>query len=721
MATKDQFGRIARENPENEDDFSLSRHIYDFVPNLDFLEKYTIDLKDIAFKICRKLMVICSTRSRPIVSDINESARNIFSDFAAHEEIVLDMFMASVTNMPIQVESFAALTGFFVFEFSSTNKKKLISHRIPEALSKAIRNDHYSVLKLLLRFCGAFVAYNMITKSSFHSLVMKLFSVFDRISDYRQEGIARAIVSFCKVAPSCFSDEELNVYLEKIDNYIHNRRDSFIRRFSPDNSSKSIVDYLHRSSRLNGLCETYVAMFSRSVPEDLPEVAFEFNEIDLAPHPSCFVSHGLLNTSFYPVIADLALDIFAFFGQDSELVAHQLLSLPMIIKQENSNATLPSLMTDNVSHKNSAVLIPIIFVAYFSDLFRIPTPYHKPIFHVAVLVQLFKYRDDLVLPAYCEFIKEIVQRASAFDVGCLQRFGKIVAHFASSTNVKIWDQFVEIASCSKEDPAFLTLESIIYEYAMFIPYSRAQKNLPEKLQPLLPKEPTFQDLNSSQKEFRECIDKRPDVLENLFIEMQSKSGAFDSIRDFFVAICYSAKDGDFGSLSRELVKLNDVIKKVINEEWKKEVIFESASIVFLNHPSVLRQFFVYVISAEICTVESFIRWFLRWDDLLTKPSIWHIFSDTINGLMALYKSHKQYSIMHAFLVNIFIIANERIKKSNLNPIAKNYLLGNIKEAARRNYIFVRFIREKIVGFTLSDTIDTDFKLMIEDVDSICSH
>lgn len=736
----DQFGRRLRpkEMMENQPPTEPQNEIPPKRPKIDAITEFTYPNKkvfsstenekrilspesdQIPRKIAQLLVIFASPSSRTQPKEIREKAKQIFTDYSKYTEILIDLFFEVLVRMSPQVESLAALFGYYFEEFYETFEQKLIEKLIPEILQKAFQQDLFRVVKLILRFLSAFVTYHLVTKESFLNLLNTLADKLESASPYRGEHLSRAILVACKSASKIFDQEEFEPVYEKVRSFINTRPKNFAEQFSPmKNTTKTFVDILEKSAPLPHFTDIYHSLFDkkdRSEAHSIPQIEFTFGEVDRAPFPFVVLqSIDEVVAEFDPVIVDIADDILVFFADDPDLASHQMLGLPMLLNYPTLKID-PNQQTDD---PNSYFLITLFNAVIINDLLRIPEPNHPPCFHVSLFQNLIRLRSDGIIErSLSPIILNIVQDISLLDPGCYYRLVRFFTHYISLYRFSwCWDQWEGFTSLPENDLRLAYLKDVLSHTYYFgnAYWATNTKYIPEELRHLIPKPEISFNPDENSKTMCESLLKQTDNFHETFDKITKLVDDFVA-HQMLIQNIYNLGGGDITKTIQQMVEFAPIIDQYFNEEWKEQVMISEAFKFFELMSPVLQELFVFLIMRKFIDVEVFLKFFFNIENKLVKKiQNWELFIIVMDSLvgnaLARGRTNEAQNIVRFVYTNA---AEFFIQKKNeaFDVVLERFIVGQLKEFGRHHYNIFQSIDAEMNVLIADANVDDDFKDII---------
>ena len=713
--TVDEFGRtIPQEKNKQEPDliFPKKRPLIDAETELSYVKTLSLDNEKQANSIARLIVKLANPSSRPEKREIDEMANNLFTQFSKHSNILLDMFSQFIVRMSPQIEPLAALIGHYCGKFYQTHLKQLIQDEIPKALADAFHKDHFRVVKLLLRFLGAFVAYKLVTPNSFLALLQDLANLLENTSPCRGESLARAIVVACRTAPAPIKDDDIDPILQKVRDFIETRPDKFIRKFSPikDNDS-SFLDILCSCDSYRAFTDEYVSLFSdkdETKAFEVPHIDFTFGEVDNAPFPLVVLPYSdEVSSGSDPIIADIADDVLVFFGEDSNLTADQMFGLPMLIN-------LPSLKLEN-DDSNSHFIIPIFNTIILSDLLRIPSSYYQPTFHISVISNLIlmKNGSKIIETNLSPILLNIVADISSLDPGCYFRFVKFFTHYISLYKFSwAWEKWAAFSQLAENDMRLMFLRDVLSHCHFFGSPELLHKEIKDSFDSIMPPAPEVKNEYDDNERSQSLKDKLKNDSDNFKSEYQEICAIFGDFKaiGIFITSVLSFGEGDTTKTLQSINEFSNYITEIANEEWKKKAILLNTITFFSNMLPVLEEVIVYLILNNFIDVEIFIKHFFDSDssDLIKTPESWELFHAVIDSIIGNFTSSNRNIAAQETLKEVFTTAEGFYKSMDRNEydsVAEKFISGNLKDFGRKYYNIFQSVDDEMSAL-ISDGNET---------------
>lgn len=733
----DQFGRTIRPseteegNKEPQVQFPPKRPLIDAETDLAYVLTLSPENTKNANQIAKVIAVAGNPSSRLTQKEIFDMATRLFTDYSKHIELLLQMLICSILRMSPQVESLAALFGIYCERFYSTYEDNLIQKVIPEALQDAFSKDHFRVVKLLLRFLGAFVSYKLVTQESFIKLLSNLADMIPKATPCRGENLSRAIIVACKTAPACINQEDLDPIYQKIGKFIETRPNNFIQRFSPfKDNNVSFLDYLYKSEPLQNFTEAYTPLFSKgdtSKAKTIPDIEFTFGEVDRAPFPFVVLPVEEVTAGFDPVLADIADDILVFYGDDANLTADQMLALPMLLNYKSLKLADKGDKSDG-----SHFIIPLFNSIILSDVLRIPSSYYKPAFHACVFMNLIEmlYDSHIIQTNLSPVILNLVNDISSLDTGCYFRFVRFFSHYVSLYRFSwVWNRWAGFSQFAENDMRLLFLRDVISHCYYFGNPDSVIKILKDNFSSILPPKPEKFEIESEERsdKLREALKSVStdgvDSVKESYEDIVSVSGDFTALKTLITNI-FDMGDGDSGKTLRKIEEFGQIIKHYFNEDWKKKLIITSAFEFFSLMPPVLEQLIVYLISNEFCETSNFLSFFFdKTSNVVKIPESWELFNIIMESLVSKSLAEGNNNEAQDIVRKVFVTTSEFYKtksQRSFDPVSERFIVGNLKEFGRNHYDIFASIDSEMNGLIASGDVDNDFRDIIQTISSFGS-
>lgn len=734
----DQFGRSIRpsgneaENKEPQVQFPPKRPVIDAEIELTYVSTLSPENKKIANQIAKVLAMAGNPSSRLSGKEIMDMAKRLFTDFSKYTEILLQMLFCSMLRMSPQIESIAALFGIYLIKYYQTYQSKLIT-KIIQKLQDSFAKDHFRVVKLLLRFLGAFVSYKLVTPESYIKLLENLANMIDKATPCRGENLSRAILLACKTAPPCIKQSELEPIYQLIQKFINHRPENFIKRFSPiKDNNVSFLDILFKSDILTHFTEAYVLLFTKDdispkiQTETIPEVEFTFGEVDRAPFPYVVLQVvDEVSVAFDPILVDIADDILVFYGEDANLTADQMLALPMLLNYRSLK------LTDRDDEpENSHFIIPLFNTVIISDILRIPSSYYRPSFHACVFMNLINMLPDqsIIQANLSPVILNIVKDISSLDTGCYFRFVRFFSHYVSLYKFSwIWEKWAEFTQAAETDMRPLFLRDVIsHLYYLGNPdvVTRKLKDLFLSILPPRPEKTYEYEQDERAKKLRDALLAAStgslEQVQEAYDEINHISGNFTALKTLITTI-FDMGDGDSTKTLQKIEEYGQIIKHYFKENWEKKLIIKSAFDFFNLMPPVLEQTIVYLISNELCETNNFLDFFFeKTSDKIKVPESWEVFNIIMESLVAKNISEGNNNEAQLIVKNVFKNAAEFYKskvQKNFDVVSPKFIVGNLKEFGRNHYDIFASIDDEMNGLIAAGDEDSDFRDIIQTISS----
>ena len=743
----DSFGRAAREEPEKPQgepqpeperpkiepapeiipDFTLPtrRRQIDARPNLD-VDWGTKESHDEAQDIAKMVVVICSPKRRYDAPEVEKKVIDLWKQKSTRPELFRVLFECTLRMSP-QIEVLAAIIGKYGMNYDNTAVADMIREDVVGTLRSAFTADEFRTVKLLMRFLGACALYEVVTMDSYVRLVLALTKTLETCSKFRGEQIARALVVTAKMAPANFPADAKEQVLEAVKKFVSERGEEFAVPFSPFGGKETIVDVLLGSEDWQDLANDYVSLFQGSEEQlhiEIPEVEFQFGETDVAAFPLVLLTNlkpqlwGAIN----PLIADITDDILVYFGSDRELVADQLMGLPMLLNFQSLKVAMD---------EKAAYVIDIFVTVLFSDLLRIPEPYFCPAFQVSVFSALLRPKIDDRQGLHMRLqdhmgpvIVEISDQIGQLDPGCVNRMVRFFAHQISNWSFDFcwgdWRQFVDLED---GNPHKMFLRNVIQQ-CMFLGNPEHIKNkLLGAFDAIMPPDPDVNYAHGEGTEFAaqaeellEKVRKDPENLNSFIEEMSGGVLGEEGTARLLLSVLFLEGRGEADRTIALISRFTDLFKKLFDVTWKQQLLIMTAADFYVNMSPVFEEVMTYFILNGYCTLDGFVKYFFDKRKMVAgKPENWRIFHAIVDGLMKSNLTQGHVIAAQEIMKQIFETAAQFFEGVEMSAIGEHWFIGHMIDFGRQYYDVFMSVSAHMNGLIVSGTAKKGLEKIINTI------
>ena len=719
----DEFGReVVKDSHPNEqqsisEPFPPKRLTIDATLELGAFQNLSHENLNIAKTIAEKVVHICNSTARFGTQEIEALAGLLFKEFARETDILFDVLIESTMRMSPQVECIAALTAYYIINFSNGYQSTVITKIIPQKLKEEFKKDHFRTVKLLLRFLATFERYNLLSSGSYCSLLLTLAKTIEKASEFRAEAISRALIVACKMSKLDSSIKEQ--FVGYVEAYLKDRDPKIVDNLAPINKiQNTFLGTLFGADDYYDLSETYVSLFENNdtvKPIDIPEIEFEFGDVDLSQFPLILLQNDITENSYNPLIADIADDILVFFGNDANLAAAQMCALPMLLK-------FVSLRINGNEESPSISILKLICNVIMSDVLKIPNPYHPTVFHVQLLLNLIELTKEWSIPivkiCFSQIIIDIVSTISKLDAGLYSRFVNFFVHYISVIDFEwCWNKWGQFTQYAENDLRFMFIKDVIDQCYNVSDesYFKSEMSRFQSIWPPIRKlhfkfgEGTEYETRSTQ--IRKKLLESPDVLEKELKELVGLSGDFDALKILITNIFNSGNLSPSNTISC-IEKFSDLIHESYNEEWKSKLLIACTLEFYTDFPPMIQQILGYLLTMKYCSVKSLLSYYFdSTENIITNYKNWPTLILILETVISNYIHNNQNDEAKEVLKEFYKYASEFYAKKDLSLVSNKFFIGNLKHLGREFYYVYKTISEDVTKL-ISENSNQDFSVAI---------
>jgi hypothetical protein len=626
----DDFGRVTGSSGLAIPPLSPRRSPFDCEPDVTFAERLSAPERTIAQEISQVVVHICSPHSRPTNTEIRQMANYLFRSYCKSSELVVDVILEAICRMSGQVEALSCLLACFSLQFGGDLVDRMIETTVPQILSHAFGNDQFRTIKLLLRFLGSFVYFNIITLDSFASLLVNLSKQLPNATLCRGQALARALcIGMNTPSLDLPSEARSEVTRQLHDFVIRDDYYEFVRRLSPFHDRRDCYVSLLATTSLCGtlIIGYYPDCAGETAGVAIPHVQFEFGPIDRAPFPFTLIPNSICPEKISPYFADIADDILVYFGSDVRLVADQFFGFSMLVSR-------PSLK------RAQSFVIPLFLTVILSDLLRIPDSYYPPVFHatlVSCLIAAGARREEEIRSHLSHLIIEVVHMIETRDAIRYIRLVKFLSHTISLCSFAwCWSDW-NLA----DDTERLFVREVIQECfsmgnAETVQGLDIDGVIPPRREIRYDYGPGREYSIYAEEVIRGMVED-PANVEQMVAELRAKLGNAVAMRLVLSLIFYEGH-GETEATIREIGRFSRIIRtNVVDEaDCGTDMLVTVASHCFEYLPHVSATVITYFIFNGYISQESFLEYFFDWrkeSPVAGKRESWTLFHGVMNSIL----------------------------------------------------------------------------------------
>jgi nuclear cap-binding protein subunit 1 len=631
--------------------------------------------------------------------------------------------------MSPQIESLAALIGYYSQKFNPPFLHELVGELIPGELRRAFAADQFRIVKLLLRLLSAFVTYGMVTSESFGRLLRDLGGLIEESSPCRGEALCRALLVVLHLSAESVPSLAYDEVVQRVTSFVQTRPAKFIQRVSPfADQEKSLLQLLQGSLPLPvALTADYVSLFApgegeseaeKPKPIDIPVVQFSFGEVDRAPFPLVLVRSEESATGFGPLLADIADDILVFFASDIGLAADQLAALPLLIGH-------PSFKSKGPKGKQSGFVATIVGAAVISDVLRIPDSYYPPAFHVALFGSLMLMQEaaEHFRAFIPPVILDVVESAGTLDPGSYGVFVKFFSHHLSNWSFSwCWEEWVKYASYPPDDTRRRLVTDVIRQCFFLGNPATVSFKVGAPLVPILPPIPVVYDKYTKETEYGFMAQRLRDalaegtatVIDDAVQTLTERLAAVEVVE----IILYSLFKEEADRTIVEIDRFSTLFKTHVleGEQWRRQLLITTAAAFYRDLPPVFEEVMTYFVLNRYCSYPEFLDYFFHpKGKTAALPESWKLFAAVISAVIKLYLTEGQIPEAQTLVKEVYRQAAKFYADVEMDAIGDRFFIGNLIDFGRRYYDVFATIGAEMNGLILAEDVKPGMKQIIETV------